>query len=341
VAWWHGGASVSLSVVIPTVQVGALLERCLQALAQQTQLPAEVIVVIAHPESPAIEETEWPFSLRVRRCTEPTHYGAAVNLGLDLAAHDGLIILNDDTRPRPGFLAALQQAWRRHGAALYQPRIYLLAQPERLDNVGHGLFFDGFNWARGREARDGSSFDVEGTVGAVSGAAFLIPRPVLDVLGGFDTSLEAFGEDVDLSLRAVRMGIPLRYVPDARIEHALGSSYGRYSVRKLYLIERNRVRVAVRSLPASAVIALPVWTALRWVAMASVTAAGRGWGVQVSTAARAAAVAGAVAGAIHLPDAVRKRRRDAAQWQRGELEMWRHLITERVRLRDLARHHEA
>jgi GT2 family glycosyltransferase len=331
---------VSLSVIIPTVQVGALLDRCLRALAEQSHLPDEVIVVIAHPDSPGVDEGEWPWPLRIRRCTRQTHYGAAVNLGLSMASGAGLVILNDDTRPRPGFLAALHAAWSHHGPALYQPRIHLLASPRRLDNVGHGLFFDGFNWARGRDAEDGVEFDTEGTVGAISGAAFLLPRAVFDVLGGFDTSLEAFGEDVDLSLRAVRMGIPLRYVPDARIEHALGASYGRYSARKLYLIERNRVRVAVRSLPASAVLTLPLWTGLRWATMASATVAGRGWGVSVGGAARAAAVGGALASVVHLPDAMRKRRADAGGWQRGEVSMWRHLITERARLRDLLRHHE-
>ncbi len=331
---------MSLSVIIPTVQVGALLDRCLAALARQSLLPAEVIVVIAHPEAPPVLEGDWPWPLRVRRCVGPTHYGEAVNLGLSMAAGEGMVILNDDTRPRPDFLAALQAAWQRHGLALYQPRILLLSSPERLDNVGHGLFFDGFNWARGREAVDGVDFDAEGTVGAISGAEFLLPRAALEALGGFDTSLEAFGEDVDLSLRAVRLGIPLRYVPDARIEHALGASYGRYSARKLYLIERNRVRVAIRSLPASAILALPMWTGLRWAAMASATAAGRGWGVRVGGAARAAAVGGALAGIIHLPDAVRKRRADAGQWRVGEVSMWRHLISERVRLRDLLRHHE-
>ncbi len=332
---------MSLSVIIPTVKVGALLDRCLRALARQSHLPDEVIVVIAHPDSPDVMEGDWPWSLRIRRCVSPSHYGEAVNIGLAMAHGEGLVILNDDTRPRSGFLAGLHAAWSRHGLALYQPRIHLLASPERLDNVGHGLFFDGFNWARGREAADGADYDNEGTVGAISGAAFLLPRQALDALGGFDTSLEAFGEDVDLSLRAVRRGIPLRYVPEARIEHALGASYGRYSARKLFLIERNRVRVAVRSLPASAVLGLPLWTGLRWATMASATAAGRGWGTEVGGAARIAAIGGALAGIVHLPDAVRKRRADAGSWQRGEIAMWRHLISERVRLQDLLRSHEA
>ena len=55
----------------------------------------------------------------------------------------------------------------------------------------------------------------------------LLTRELLEAVGPFDEDLEAFGEDVDLSLRARRRGFPLRYVPEARIEHALGRCIGR------------------------------------------------------------------------------------------------------------------
>ena len=327
-----------VSVIIPTFIGGALLERCLAALALQTRLPDEVVVVVSNPEDTTVSDAlRWPFPLRVRRMTRRAHYGAAVNAGMGAAGGDELIILNDDTRPRPQFLAALVAARQAGGLAIYQPRILLMASPERIDNVGHGLFFDGFNWARGREALDGAPYDADGTVGAVSGAAFLLPRAVLDAIGPFDTSLEAFGEDVDLSLRAVRQGFVLRYVPEARIEHALGSSYGRYGARKVYLVERNRVRVAVRSLPASALATLPLWTVLRWAGLTAAAASGRGWGARLGPAAQAAVLLGAADGLRFLPDALRKRRQDAAHWSRGELAMWGHLLQERVRARDLFR----
>lgn len=329
---------MGLSVIIPTYRGGALLAQCLGALAGQHRLPDEVVVVVSNPEDTTVSARQrWPYRLRVRRMSRRAHYGAAVNAGMGAAREDDFVILNDDTRPHPGFLAALAAARAAGGVAVYQPRILLMAEPGRLDNVGHGLFLDGFNWARGREARDGAGFDEACTVGAVSGAAFLLPREVVDAIGVFDDSLEAFGEDVDLSLRAVRRGFGLRYVPDARIEHALGSSYGRYGARKVYLVERNRVRAAVRSLPATAVATLPVWTLLRWVTLAAAAKAGRGWGARLGPAAQAAVLAGAVDGLRFVPDALRKRRQDAAHWQRGEREMWAHLLRERVRLQDLLR----
>jgi GT2 family glycosyltransferase len=326
----------TVSAIVATYLGGPPLLACLEALAGQTRRPDAVHLVVSNPADPTGElPRRWPYPLHIHRLDRRAHYGRAINAGAARAPAGDLLVLNDDTRAQPGFVEALLAAREAHGAGLYQPRILLRADSTRLDNAGHGLFPDGFNWARGREAPDGRGWDAAGTVGAVSGAAFLLTRCAAERLGGFDESFEAYGEDVDLSLRAARLGLPMRYVPGARIEHELGASYGRYGARKLFLIERNRVRAGVRSLPLSALAAMPAWTALRWATFAAAGVAGRGWGARVGPAAQAAAVAGALAGVAWVPDAWRKRRADARGWALGEREMWAHLLRERARLRDI------
>lgn len=313
-----------LGVIVPTWHGGALVQRCLTSLRAQTR-PADAIVVVAANPS----NTD-PLDVPVLRPDRRVHYGAAANLGFaHLADHD-CVVLNDDTWAEPAFLAALDGA--RDDRHLLQPRI-LLGDDGRIDNVGHGLFPDGFGFARGRGAADGARFDSPGTAGAVSGAAFLVPRPVIDRLGGFDATLGAYAEDLDLSLRAARLGVTVRTVPTARIHHQLGASYGRTGFRKLYRIERNRVRAAVRSLPASAVLGLPLLTAARWGALA-LTGAGAAE-VPIGAVGALAAVAGALAGAAHAPGALLKRRSDMPHWQLDELGMWGLLLHERVRWGDL------
>jgi len=329
-------ASATTDVIVATYLGGPTLTRCLDALAAQTRPPDAVHLVVSNPDDPTGDLPQsWPWPLHIHRSPRRLHYGAAINVGAAASTADDLLVLNDDTRAEPGFVAALRAARAENGEAFYQPRI-LLGAGETLDNVGHGLFPDGFNWARGREAPD-RGYAEAGTVGAVSGAAFYVPRGLVDRLGGFDETLVAYGEDVDLSLRAVRRGVPLRYVPGARIAHELGGSYGRYGAKKVFLIERNRVRAAVRSLPITAVVTLPMWTAARWACFAGAAAAGRGWGARVGIAGQVAAVVGAAAGVAYVPDALLKRRSDAQHWERGEVAMWRHLVKERVHLRDVWR----
>ncbi|MBK7761526.1 MAG: glycosyltransferase family 2 protein [Deltaproteobacteria bacterium] len=268
---------------------------------------------------------------------ENVGFAKAANLGLAACARALILLLNDDTAPLPGFIDALRAA-AAAARWLYQPRILLSDGSGRLDNTGHGLFPDGFNWARGREDHDSARpMTSPAEVGACSGAALLVHRDVLDAIGPFDEDLEAFGEDVDLSLRARRRGFPLVYVPEARIVHDLGATYGRYTPRKVFLVERNRVRAAIRSLPMSAVLTMPAWTALRLGGLAAASASGRGWSARVESGAKRAALRGLFAGVAAAPDALAKRRADADHWALGEWAMWGHLLKHRVRLRDVLR----
>jgi len=329
-----------LATVVVTHRGGELLNTCLEALLPQLEpQDAVAVAVSARPGEADVRGVPRDPRLELLQLPENVGFARAANAGLDAALVNGVagvLLLNDDTRPLPGFVAALRGALAEPG--IYQPRILLSDGTGRLDNVGHGLFPDGFNWARGREDDDGADYDTPREVGSCSGAAILLSREVLEGVGTFDEDLEAFGEDVDLSLRARRQGFPLRYVPAARIEHVLGATYGRYGARKVFLVERNRVRAAARSLPLSAVATMPVWTAARLAGLAVASAAGRSWGARVeATSAAPAAVAGILAGLMHLPDALRKRRADAADWKLGEREMWAHLLRNRVRAKDVLR----
>jgi GT2 family glycosyltransferase len=307
-----------LTVLVVTHGGGPRLARCLAALAAQEPRADEVIVVVSRAGAVPV-----PAGPRVLADGRARHFGAAVNLGAR-AAHGGLLlVLNDDTVPRPGFLAALVAASTPH--ALLQPRILLLLPRDHLDNAGHGLFPDGHNLPRGRGRPDGARWDRPGSVGAVSGAAFLAPREPFLALGGFDEDLGPFGEDLDLSLRWVRAGGDLRYVPTACVEHELGASYGRASRRKVFLVERNRLRAAARSLPVLALCASPATTPLRWGLMALASAAGRGAVAPIPRAGALLALAGFAAGCVGVPGALRKRRGDARTWRRGECAMLRHL----------------
>jgi GT2 family glycosyltransferase len=257
-------------------------------------------------------------------------FAEAANRGIQACTDGAVLLLNDDTIPRPDFVERLGAAVT--GPGIYQPRILFSDGSGRIENTGHRLFLDGFNLARGR----GETRAIEpGPCGAFSGAAVLFTPEVLATIGVFDEDFGAFGEDLDLSLRAIRHGFPITHVADAVVEHALGATYGRTSARKIYLVERNRTRAAVRSLPLGAVAALPATTATRLTLMAAATAAGRGLGVGAGWKGAAAALVGIAAGMADIPDALKKRRADQASWTRDDRQLWQHLWSQRVRLADL------
>jgi GT2 family glycosyltransferase len=74
---------------------------------------------------------------------------------------------------------------------------------------------------------------------------------MLNQIGGFDEDFFAYGDDAELGLRARIAGWKCIYVPDAVVRHHRGATLGLESSRRLELIERNRVLLALKLFPWS------------------------------------------------------------------------------------------
>lgn len=324
------------SAVLVTCHGGEWLQRAVESLRRQTLPPRRIVLAVSHSEPVALPSGA---DLEVVRRPIASGFAPTANLGLSAVPDGPVVLLNDDTEADPHFLEALSRAHTTHGEGIYQPRIVLAQSPdevERIDNTGHRLFFDGFNLGRERGLPLCESVPPPcGEVGAFSGAAVLLSRAVLDATGGFDADFDAFGEDLDLSLRARRRGFRIRFVDDARIRHALGASYGRTNARKVFLIERNRTRAALRSLPGSALASLPLWTTLRLLALGGAALAGRGIGTGVGLDGSVAALAGSLVGLSGVRDALRKRREDRSHWTTSDREMLQHILRHHARPEDI------
>jgi len=312
----------SISVVVVTAFGGSLLVDCVNSITPQLRLGDELFVVVSNQRGSAALEGVDGSLIEVGR---NVGFAAGANLGIKASTGLGVLILNDDTVADLSLLDSLRPSMKVPG--IYQPKITLADGSGRIDNTGHGLYPDGFNWAIGREDQDGELYDTPREVGACSGAAMLIHRDVIEKVGHFDESFHSFGEDVDLSLRAKRAGFVLRYVPEAKISHHLGASYGRYGMKKLFWIERNRVRGAFRSMPASLLLTMPLWTAARVVGLSAASATGRTWGARVQKRGSLAVAAGIIAGVYYIPSAIVKRRKDSAGWVVGERQMLRPTVS--------------
>jgi GT2 family glycosyltransferase len=307
--------------VVVTHRGGPLLDACLASLRAQTRPVDELLVVVSN--------TQLPVDAPALQLGENVGYARAANAG-GRATRGAIFLLNDDTRLDPDCVARL--AARMDGEGVWQPRI--LQTDGRMDNLGHGLFPDGAVWARGR---NGPAEADPGPPAGFSGAAVLISRGLWDAHGGFDERMGSFGEDVDLSLRLLRAGHRICVVHDAVVVHHLGASWGRTSPEKIRLIERNRVRAAVRSLPTAAVALLPATTLARYALYASLSLGGRGPGEGVGAEGRSAALRGLREGIGDIPEWWADRRRDRTRWVRDDVSMWQEMWRGRPRLADLLR----
>jgi hypothetical protein len=192
-------------------------------------------------------------------------------------------------------------------------RLVLLDSPDRLDNCGHRLFPDGLNWCRGRGESAEGRFEEAEDVLLFSGAAVAFRRDALVRTGGFDPAYFGYGEDADLALRAARLGMRCTYVPEAVVRHRVGGTFGAASALKVFLVERNRARVAMTHLPRRRLFASPVWTAARHAMLAAATLRGAGpvrsAGASGVLTLPAAVVLGHLAALFDVPGALARRRR--------------------------------
>ena len=177
---------------------------------------------------------------------------AANNQGIAAASGEWIALLNNDAEAEEHWLAALRRAFDgRPDVGMAASKILVWEDPRRIDKAGHLIYPDGQNRGRGSGEMDRGQYDrVEETLWP-DGCAAMYRRAMLDLIGGFDEDFFAYADDAELGLRARIAGWKCLYMPDAVVRHHRGATLGLQSARRLELIERNRVLLAVKLFPWS------------------------------------------------------------------------------------------
>jgi GT2 family glycosyltransferase len=249
-----------ISVIIVNWNRCELLRACLQSVRGQTGPPFEVIVVDNGSSDGSAEMAERDFDCHVIRNRENRGFCAANNQGIALAAGEYVALLNNDAEAAPGWLAALASALERSPeAGMAASKILVYEDSRRIDKAGHLIYPDGQNRGRGTGALDRGQFDRTEECLWPDGCAAMYRKSMLDEIGGFDEDFFAYGDDAELGLRARIAGWKAVYVPGAVVRHHRGTTLGKTSMRRLELIERNRVLLAVKLFPWSLLWLNPVY----------------------------------------------------------------------------------
>jgi GT2 family glycosyltransferase len=95
-----------------------------------------------------------------------------------------------------------------------------------------------------------------------SGCACLFRTDALKAVGLFDESFFAYCEDTDLGLRLRWAGFKTVVAPDAQVTHYYSVTTGKYSLQKVFWVERNHFLVAVKNFPPALLLFLPF--AMTW-----------------------------------------------------------------------------
>jgi GT2 family glycosyltransferase len=331
-----------ISVVIVNWNRRELLRACLVSLQGQTWTGFETIVIDNGSSDGSAEMAEREFGAQVIRNDRNRGFCAANNQGIAIARGEFIALLNNDAEAEPGWLAALFRACSRGPeVGMAASKVLIWEDPRRIDKAGHLIFPDGQNRGRGAGARDEGQFDREEEVLWPDGCAAMYRKAMLDRIGGFDEDFFAYGDDAELGLRARVAGWKCRYAPDAVVRHHRGSTLGKDSVRRLELIERNRVLLALKLFPWSLLWLNPLYFALRLAAGAAKAGRGEGDtahfpGIGGKAKMALALVRGDIAAVRMAPRMLRKRREIERLRKLEPGEVRRLILDHRLSLKDVA-----
>jgi GT2 family glycosyltransferase len=239
------------SVIIVSFNGEKQLAPCLEALKRTTYPNCEFIVVDNGSSDGTGEVAKSWNRVKLVRAERNLGYAGGNNLGLRSAKGDFHVLLNDDTEVEPGWLEPIADAvmtlpdWGILGCLLLYPGGKIvqhaggIIEPNGLTQhcgAGEALPLGDLPLTR---------------VAYVTGAAFVINRHMLGLLGGLDEAFfPGYFEETDMCWRAAEVGFATYVVPASRVVHHV-SQTAQHVVGKRYLtlFHRNRWRFILKNFP--------------------------------------------------------------------------------------------
>lgn len=239
----------SVSIVIPNRDKFEFLQPCIESLLKRTAYPNfEILIVDNESQDPDVLQYYRHLEERLGEKFSLIHYphafnfSAQVNLGVEMARGDYIVLLNNDTE-------VIQPNWLE--------RLLAIGQQEHVGAVGARLLFPETGKIQHAGVMSGGlpGFDViahhqfvgmEGNAAGymnriwcmsqtmVTAACMLIKKTVYQDVGGFDANnLAVLFNDVDFCLRLEEAGYRNIYQPYASLMHHHGVSINASSVNDL------------------------------------------------------------------------------------------------------------
>lgn len=215
--------------------------QCLESLQKQTYRDFEIILLDDASTNDSVQQLQKHLTENTVFLPREANVGfaAANNVGMRRALADGcdwVLLLNNDTVAAPDFLETLLR--ETPAGAVSCPKMLFLDPPDEIWFAG-GEMDRATGKVRhlGGHEKDGPAFAEKKQVSFITFCCVLLPRQVIEQVGFLDETLFMYCEDVDYCIRLTDAGVPLWFLPDAKIWHKAGGSAG--GMLSVYYITRN------------------------------------------------------------------------------------------------------
>ena len=230
-AWDTVPSTTAVSVVIPTWNGKDLLEKYLPSVVEALAgNPLNEIIVVDNRSSDGTAEyllSRYP-TVRVLEMRRNYGFGGGSNAGFRAARNDIVILLNNDMRVDPGFVAPLLEGFRDDKKVFAVSCQIFFSDPNRLreeTGLTEGSWEHGALHVRHRD--DASITGLFPCFYGGGGSCAFDRRKFLE-LGGFDHLYSPFYlEDTDLGYMAWKRGWKVLYQPHSVVYHEHRGTIGR------------------------------------------------------------------------------------------------------------------
>lgn len=241
-----------VTVVIPNYNGMKYIRACLDSLTELTaEEPFQIIVVDNGSEDGSLQVIQQEYAhVQVIAFPENTGFCHAVNAGIRASTTPYVLLLNNDTVVKPGFVRYLTEAMEKAEDIFSVSSMMLTMQDETMiDDAGDRYCVLGWAYARGK-GKPASAYEEAAEVFAACGGASLYRRSVFEQIGLFDETHFAYLEDLDIGYRARIYGYRNVYEPRAKVVHAGSATSGsRYNAFKTGLASANNAYLIGKNMP--------------------------------------------------------------------------------------------
>lgn len=241
-----------VTVVIPNYNGQKYLIPCLKALYKSAAVELDVIVVDNGSEDGSVAEAKEQFpQVTYRMLNKNYGFCRAVNEGIRAADTEYVLLLNNDTEVREGFVERLLHTIKKNRKIFsVEAKMLQYGNHSLIDSAG--TYYNAFGWAfaRGKDASARKYTARCRTFAACAGAA-IYRKEVFERIGYFDEKHFAYLEDIDIGYRAGIYGYINLYEPKAEVIHVGSAASGsRYNEFKTRYSARNNIYLIYKNMPA-------------------------------------------------------------------------------------------
>ncbi len=217
-----------VSLIIPLYAHAELTRACLSSIRDNTtRVSYEVILVDDAADEATKRLLEGVRGARIVRNEQNLGYLRSMNRGASFARGRWLVLFNNDTEVRSGWLSAmLACAESAEDVGVVTPKF--LYPDGSLNEAGGIVWRDGtgVNYGRG-ERPDHFQYEYRRETDYGSAAALMVSADLWKATGGFDERyLPMYYEDTDLCFEARERGLRVLYEPEASVVHIEGATAG-------------------------------------------------------------------------------------------------------------------